>query len=192
MHASTVGRVLRRYRMPLLRDLDPVTGTVVRAIRRSAQRCEHDRPRSLIHGDVKKVGRIPDGGGWRPHGRGDRPSNTRGLGCDYLHTVIDDHSRVAYAEIHDEEKGATAVSVLERAIAFCANLGVTVERAISDNAFAYSHSTEFRNVIDILSIRQRFIKPHCPWINGKGERLNRTFAIEWARSWRPTTIAEQD
>ncbi|WP_175985855.1 IS481 family transposase [Microbacterium tenebrionis] len=185
LQASTVGRVLRRHHVPLLRELDPVTGAVIRATRRSAQRYEHDHPGSLIHVDVKKLGRIPDGGGWRLHGRGQRPARKRGLGYDYVHTVIDDHSRVAYAEIHDDEKGTTAAGVLDRAIAFYARLGVTVERVISDNAFAYRHSAAFKAVVDAHGIRQRFIKPHCPWTNGKVERLNRTLATEWAyaRPW---------
>ncbi len=185
MQASTVGRVLCRYGVPLLRELDPVTGTRIRAERRSANRYEHDYPGSLIHVDVKKLGRIPDGGGWRLHGRGERPNRKRGLGYDYVHTVIDDHSRVAYAEIHDDEKGVTAAGVLERAIAFYAALGVRVERVISDNAFAYRHSAAFRGVIEAHGIRQKFIRPHCPWTNGKVERLNRTLAIEWAyaRAW---------
>ena len=180
LQASTVGRVLRRHHVPLLRELDPVTGTAIRATRRSTQRYEHAHPGSLIHVDVKKLGRIPDGGGWRLHGRGERPNRHRGLGYDYVHTVIDDHSRVAYAEIHDDEKGATAAGVLERAIAFYAALGVRVERVISDNAFAYRHSTAFRDVIQRHAITQKFIRPHCPWTNGKVERLNRTLATEWA------------
>jgi transposase InsO family protein len=189
MQASTVGRVLRRHRTPLLRELDPVTGTVIRATRRSAQRYEHDHPGSLIHIDVKKLGRIPDGGGWRLHGRSERPNRHRGPGYDYVHTAIDDHSRVAYAETHDDEKGATAAGFLERAIAFYAALGVTVERVISDNAFAYRHSAAFRNVIDAHGIKQKFIRPHCPWTNGKVERLNRTLATEWAyaRAWTSNT-----
>lgn len=184
MQASTVGRVLRRHHTPLLREIDPVTGTVIRATRRSARRYEHDHPGSLIHVDVKKLGRIPDGGGWRAHGRSEKVRG-RGIGYDYIHTVIDDHSRLAYAEIHDDEKGATAAGVLERAIAFYARLGVTVERVISDNAFAYRHSTAFRDVIDAHGITQKFIRPHCPWTNGKVERLNRTLAAEWAyaRPW---------
>jgi transposase InsO family protein len=185
LHASTVGRVLRRHHTPLLREMDPVTGTVIRASRRSGKRYEHDHPGSLIHVDVKKLGRIPDGGGWRLHGRGKRPSRGRGLGYDYVHTVIDDHSRLAYAEIHDDEKGTTAAGVLERAIAFYTAVGVKVERVISDNAFAYRHSAAFRSVIDAHGITQKFIKPHCPWTNGKVERLNRTLATEWAyaRAW---------
>ena len=188
MHASTVGRVLGRHQTPLLRELDPVTGAVIRATRRSARRYEHDHPGSLIHIDVKKLGRIPDGGGWRAD-----PAQTAAVhrtsrqraGYDYVHAAIDDHSRVAYAEIHDDEKGVTAAGVLERAIAFYAALGVKVERVISDNAFAYRHSAAFKAVIDTHAIKQRFIKPHCPWTNGKVERLNRTLATEWAyaRPW---------
>lgn len=189
MQASTVGRVLHRHGAVLLRELDPVTGVVIRARRRSANRYEHDHPGSLIHIDVKKLGRIPDGGGWRLHGRGERPRSRRGLGYDYIHAAIDDHSRVAYAETHDDEKGVTAAGFLERAIAFYANLGVQVERVISDNAFAYRHSAAFRNVIDTHGIKHRFIKPHCPWTNGKVERLNRTLATEWAyaRPWTSNT-----
>ncbi|ODT25349.1 IS481 family transposase [Microbacterium sp. SCN 69-37] len=189
LQPSTVGRVLRRHHVPLLRELDPVTGTVIRATRRTGRRYEHDHPGSLIHVDVKKLGRIPAGGGWRLHGRGERPARKRGLGYDYVHTVIDDHSRVAYAEIHDDEKGTTAAGVLERAIAFYTTLGVKVERVISDNAFAYRHSTAFRAVIEQHRITHRFIKPHCPWTNGKVERLNRTLATEWAYA-RPWTSNE--
>lgn len=190
MHASTVGRVLRRHRTPLLRELDPVTGTVIRATRHSAQRYEHDHPGSLIHVDVKKLGRIPDGGGWRVHGRSEKVRG-RGIGYDYIHTAIDDHSRVAYAETHDDEKGVTAAGFLDRAIAFYAALGVTVERVISDNAFAYRHSAAFRDVIDAHGIKQKFIKPHCPWTNGKVERLNRTLATEWAYARTFTSNAER-
>lgn len=188
MQASTVGRVLRRYQGPLLCELDPVTGRVIRETRRTARRYEHDYPGSLIHIDVKKLGRIPDGGGWRADptqtSAVHRTSHQR-VGYDYVHTVVDDHSRLAYAEIHDDEKGITAAGVLDRAIAFYAALGVTVERVISDNAFAYRRSTAFRNVIDAHGITQKFIKPHCPWTNGKVERLNRTLATEWAyaRPW---------
>jgi transposase InsO family protein len=188
MQASTVGRVLRRHQTPLLWELDPVTGTVIRATRRSATRYEHDHPGSLIHVDVKKLGRIPDGGGWRAdptQSSAVHRTSHHKAGYDYVHTVIDDHSRVAYAEIHDDEKGATAAGVLERAITFYASLGVKVERVISDNAFAYRHSAAFRAVIDAHGITQKFIKPHCPWTNGKVERLNRTLATEWAyaRPW---------
>lgn len=178
--ASTVGKILRRRQVPLLRETDPITGTRIRATRASGVRYEHEAPGDLIHVDVKKLGRIPDGGGWRVNGRENRPGRSRGLGYDYVHTVIDDHSRIAYAEIHDDEKGVTAAGVLERAVLFYATLGITVKRVISDNAFAYRRSAVFRETCVSYGIEQRFIKPHCPWTNGKVERLNRTLAAEWA------------
>lgn len=189
MPASTVGRVLGRHHTPLLRELDPVTGAVIRATRRTANRYEHDHPGSLLHIDVKKLGRIPDGGGWRAHGRTEEVRG-RGIGYDYVHTAIDDHSRLAYAEIHDDERGTTAAGFLERAIAFYANVGVRIERVISDNAFAYRNSTAFKNTLATHGISQKFIKPHCPWTNGKVERLNRTLATEWAYS-KPFTSNEE-
>ncbi|WP_147051532.1 IS481 family transposase, partial [Microbacterium saccharophilum] len=190
MHASTVGRVLRRHRVPLLRELDPVTGVVIRATRRSANRYEHDHPGSLIHVDVKKLGRIPDGGGWRAHGRSEKVRG-RGIGYDYVHAAIDDHSRLAYAEIHTDEKGTTAAGFLDRAIAFYARVGVKIERVITDNAFAYRHSTAFHDVLTAHGITQKFIRPHCPWTNGKIERLNRTLATEWAYARPFTSNAER-
>jgi len=179
--ASTVGRVLGRHQVPLLRECDPVTGQVIRASRRSANRYEHPYPGSLIHIDVKKLGRIPDGGGWRAHGRSEQVRG-RGLGYDYVHTAIDDHSRLAYAEIHPDEKGTTCAGFLTRAAGFYAGHGITVERVLSDNAKNYRVSRDFRAAAALLGIVQKFIRPHCPWTNGKVERLNRTLATEWAYS----------
>ena len=102
--ASTVGRVLARDHTPLLAECDPTTGQVIRAGRHTARRCEHPYPGSLVHIDVGKLGSIPDDGGWRAHGRSE---HVRGIGYDYVHTAIDDHSRLAYAEIHPDEKGST-------------------------------------------------------------------------------------
>jgi transposase InsO family protein len=181
MQPSTVGRILARHHVPLLRELDPVTGAVIRASLRSANRYEHDYPGSLIHIDVKKLGRIPDGGGWRAHGRSEHVRG-RGIGYDYIHAAIDDHSRVAYLEAHDNETGVTCAGFAQRAIAFYERLGVRVERVITDNAFAYRKSTAFRGVLAQHGITQKFIRPHCPWTNGKVERLNRTLATEWAYS----------
>lgn len=114
--ASSVGRILHRIGAPKLRDTDPITGQRIRAERATAARYEHAVPGDVIHVDVKKIGRIPDCGGWRLNGRENRPNRHRGQGYDYIHTVIDDHSRLAYAELHDDEKGTTAAGVLERAI----------------------------------------------------------------------------
>jgi transposase InsO family protein len=181
MQASTVGRILSRHHVPLLSELDPVTGAPIRAPRLSATRYEHDHPGALIHIDVKKLGRIPDGGGWRAHGRSEQ-ARGRGIGYDFVHAAIDDHSRVGYTEVHDNERGATCAGFAERAIAFYKSLGVTVERVITDNAWAYRRSTAFRDVLTRHGVSHRFIRPHCPWTNGKVERFNRTLATEWAYS----------
>lgn len=130
--------------------------------------------------DVKKLGRIPDGGGWRTHGRNQRPDIHRHVGFDYVHAVVDDHTRLAYAEIHPDEKGQTAAGVLLRAAEFFASCGFTIKEVISDNALAYRNSAAFKDAIATLGARQLFIKPHCPWQNGKVERLNRTLQAEWA------------
>jgi transposase InsO family protein len=159
-----------------------LTGQLIRASWATANRYERERPGELVHIDVKKLGRIPDGGGWRAHGRSEEVRG-RGIGFDYVHAVIDDHSRLAYAEIHADEKGPTCAGVLLRAAAFFAEHGIPqIERVISDNAFAYRKSAAFKNAVAQLGAEQRFIKPHCPWTNGKVERLNRTLATEWAYS----------
>jgi transposase InsO family protein len=181
--ARTVSRILVRYGLPPLSWLDPVTGQTIRSSRATANRYERDRPGELVHIDVKKLGRIPDGGGWRALGREATPAHKRKtrIGFDYIHAVIDDHSRLAYAEIQPDEKGVTAAGVLERAAVFFAENGIPkIERVLSDNAFAYRNSTAFKDAVTRLGAEQRFIKPHCPWTNGKVERLNRTLATEWA------------
>ena len=194
MPASTVGRVLARHRVPLLRECDPLTGELIRASRSSAHRYEHPYPGSLVHIDVKKLGRIPDGGGWKVHGRAARVADRHKavpIGYDFVHTAIDDHSRLAYAEIHDDEKGTTCAGFLTRAAAFYATHGIIVECVISDNARNYRVSRDFRQTAEDLGISLKFIKPHCPWTNGKAERLNRTLAREWAYSRAFTTNAER-
>src|SRR5947209_846030 len=147
--ASTVHAVLRRCRISRLSHIDRVTGEPIR-------RYERDRPGELIHVDVTKFGNIPDGGGWRYLGKqqGDRnrvaTKNRTGaknsryqprLGHAFVHTVVDDHSRVAYAEIRADEKADTAVEVLHNALTWFAERGVAVERVLSDNGSCYkSHA----------------------------------------------------
>lgn len=135
--ARTVSAILRRHRVPFLRECDPLTGEVIRASKATTIRYERAAPGDLIHIDVKKVGKIPDGGGWQAHGRGERPGSKRGLGYDYVHAAVDDHSRLAYAEILANEQGPTCADFLFRAAEFIARHGVTIRQVISDNAKSY-------------------------------------------------------
>ena len=180
--ARTVSRVLVRHGQPRLAALDPMTGEVIRSSKQTAVRDERSRPGELVHMDVKKLARIPDGGGWRAHGRAAGSTSRRRttvVGYDYVHSLVDDHSRLAYSEILPDEKGPTCAAFLARAAAYFATHGIhRIERVMTDNAWAYRYS--LREVITALGARQKFIKPHCPWQNGKVERLNRTLATEWA------------
>jgi transposase InsO family protein len=187
----TVSRVLARHRVPRLAALDPITGEVIRASKTTAVRYERDRPGELVHMDVKKLGRIPDGGGWRAHGRAQagRDRNTK-IGFDFVHSLVDDHSRLAYSEVLPDEQGPTCAGFLTRALAYFAAHGITrVERLMTDNAWAYKWS--LRKVCAEHGIRQKFIKPHCPWQNGKVERLNRTLQTEWAYRQAYTSNTER-
>jgi transposase InsO family protein len=181
---STVHRVLVRCRLNRLSHVDRATGEPVR-------RYEHDHPGSMLHVDVKKLGNIPDGGGWRYVGRlqGGRnraatPGKPRSvhhnpkMGTAFVHTVIDDHSRVAYAEIHDDETAATATAVLRNAVAWFAKRGVSVERVLSDNGSAYV-SRLWREVCTELAIKHSRTRPYRPQTNGKIERFHRTLSNGW-------------
>jgi transposase InsO family protein len=185
---ATVHAVLVRCRLNRLTRIDRVTGEPLR-------RYEHPHPGSLIHVDVTKFGNIPDGGGWRYVGKaqGDRNrsatvartgaprSATHGplLGRGFVHTVIDDHSRVAYAEICANEKAATAIGVLRRAVSWFDQRGVTVERVLSDNGSAY-RSHAWRDTCNQLGIIHKRTRPYRPQTNGKIERFHRTLAEGWA------------
>jgi transposase InsO family protein len=173
--ARTVSRVLARRQVPHLRSCDPMTGIVIRASKVTAVRYERARPGELVHMDVKKLGRIPEGGGWRAYGRAEslQPNRKTGMGFDYVHSLVDDHSRLAYSEILPDEKGPTCAEFLRRGAAYFHDHGISgIERVMTDNAFAYRWS--IRDVCAELGARQVFIKPHCPWQNGKVDRLNRT------------------
>jgi transposase InsO family protein len=178
--ARTVSRILTRHAVPLLAVCDPLTGEVIRATKHTAIRYERDKAGDLIHIDVKKIGKIPPGGGWRAHGRGERPGHKRGLGYDYVHAAVDDHSRLAYAEILADEKGTTCAAFLTRAAEFFNAHGIQLRQVMSDNAKNYTISGDFQDAIVALGAQHITIRPHCPWQNGKVERFNRTMAIEWA------------
>ncbi|UBH25215.1 IS481 family transposase [Micrococcus porci] len=193
---STVHRILTTARMNRLSYVDRATGEPIR-------RYEHPHPGSLVHVDVKKLGNIPDGGGWRYVGRlqggrnraatPDKPRNQYGgpkLGYAFVHTVIDDHSRVAYTEVHDDETAITAVAVLHRAVEWFADLGVTIERVLSDNGGAY-RSHLWRDTCEALSITPKRTRPYRPQTNGKVERFHRTMADGWAYARCYTSEAER-
>jgi len=179
-----VGAILQRHGVPLLRHCDPLTGEVIRASKTTAIRYERDRPGELVHMDVKKLGRINDGGGWRAHGRENGQTGAQKrqhIGFDYVHSLVDDHSRLAYSEILPDEKGATCAGFLLRAASYFATQGIPrIETVMTDNHFSYKRSADVANAITTLEAKHIFIKAHCPWQNGKVERLNRTLQTEWA------------
>jgi transposase InsO family protein len=176
---STASRIIARAGLPRLHELDPVTGVQIRASRRTQVRYEHETPGSLIHIDVKKLGRIPDGGGWRAHGRSEEVRG-RGIGYDYVHVAVDDHSRLAFARTMPDEQGPTCAAFLMEAAAFFADHAIRIHRVMTDNALNYTRSTDFRAALTVLGAKHVTIRPHCPWQNGKAERFNRTLQEGWA------------
>jgi transposase InsO family protein len=190
--ASTVGRILRRHHVPALACIDPITGLEVRR-RHSNIRYERERTGELLHIDVKKLGRVPDGGGWRLHGREacvEHRHKKTPTGYDFLHVAVDDHSRIAYVEALPDEKDPSAAAFLRRAVAWFAARGVRIERILTDNAMVYRHGTNWTRACAELGIGRRFIKAGCPWTNGKAERFNRTLLTEFAYA-RPWTSNRQ-
>lgn len=182
--ARTISRILRRHRVPYLHECDPLTGDVIRASRTTTTRYERDTPGELVHVDVKKVGRIPDGGGWKAWGRhiGRTAKQKKAkIGYDYIHSAVDDHTRLAYSEIHRDEKGATAAGFMTRAAEFFATVGIPqISEVMTDNHWSYTHSQAFCAALEEIGARHITIRPHCPWQNGKVERFNRTLQAEWA------------
>lgn len=196
--ASTVHAVLTRCRINRLASIDRVTGEPIR-------RYEHDHPGSLLHVDVTKFGNIPDGGGWRFVGVRQGDANRRAtrdrtgikarkyhpkVGTCFVHTVIDDFSRVAYAEICDDEKADTAIGVLQRASAWFAERGVNVERVLSDNGSCY-RSFAWRDACAALGISHKRTRPYRPQTNGKIERFHRTMSDGWAYARLYSSEAER-
>jgi transposase InsO family protein len=170
---STVSAVLVRHQMPRLWELDRPTGQVVRY--------QRQRPGELVHLDIKRQGRIPKGGGHRMLGkacaRGGRVH--QGLGYDFLHVAVDDCSRVAYVEVLADERGDTSAGFVGRALAFYRQLGISVERVMTDNGAGY-RSGAFRQVLTQASVGHLRTRPYRPQSNGKVERLNHTLNLEWA------------
>ena len=176
--ASTVHRVLVRQGLNRLDRMDRVTGEVIR-------RYERDRPGDLVHVDVKKFALIPPGGGWKVHGRAQtQPGRTRlggqrrqqreargtgRAGYAFVHSAIDDHSRLAYCEVHDDETATTTAGFWTRALAFFATHAITVSEVLSDNGPAY-RSIEWARVNAAAGITTRRTRPYRPQTNGKASR----------------------
>jgi transposase InsO family protein len=176
MPASTFHRILQRYGVSRLSDLERRTGRAVRRI-------ETVRPGELVHVDVKKQARIPSGGGWRVNGQHRRLRNGRGsrpsVGYAYIHSAVDAHSRLAYSEIHDDEQAVTALGFWRRALAFFSSYGIAVERVMTDHGACY-RSNAFGAELVEGAITHTRIRPYRPQTNGKVERYNRTLLNEWA------------
>lgn len=168
--ARTVSRILARAGMPRLWDLDPMTGAWIRASRATDRRYERDAPGEMIHVDVKKLGRIPDGGGWRAD-PSQSPANHRAsgqrMGFDYVHVAVDDYTRFAYAEVLPDEKGPTCAGFLTRAAAVMAAHGAPVKRGMTDNAFAYRLSRDFQEALAALDTKHLLIKPRHPFASNQ-------------------------
>ncbi|MGI3222762.1 IS481 family transposase [Streptomyces sp. GTA36] len=172
LNPSTVHRVLTRFGLARLAHLDRATGRVIR-------RYERERPGELIHVDIKKLGNIPDGGGHKALGRQAGRKTRSGVGYSYLHTAVDDHSRLAYSEIHADEKKETATAFWGRAQTFFTRAGITVERVLTDNGSCY-RSRDWRDQLAAAGITHKRTRPYRPQTNGKVERFNRTLLDEWA------------
>jgi len=168
---STITDVLRRHGLSRLRDRDRPSGVPIRYVR--------ERPGELLHIDVKKLGRIPDGGGHHFRGRGDGTPRAR-RGYDYVHGAIDDMSRVAYVDVFSDERGATCAQFLRDAAAWFARQGVRIERVMTDNARNYVDSGDFQGALVDIGAKHKRTRPRRPQTNGKSERFNRTLLDEWA------------
>ena len=170
---STVWKVLHRHGLSRRAP----------AVREPANSYEWPCPGDLLHMDVSRYARF-----LRPGHRvtGDRSQRLRGrsvesrVGYDFAHAIVDDHSRIAYVELHDDEKAATVTAFVERALAFFAAHGITAKRLMTDNAFAYIHNRSLRELLAHHGIRHLTTQPYRPRTNGKVERFHQTMAREWA------------
>jgi transposase InsO family protein len=179
MPLSTVSAVLKRSGL----------GRLGRIGLERAVRYERSRPGELVHIDVKKLGRIEGGAGKRVAGQGNSPYNTQRtdaagkrrntVGWEYVHIAVDDHSRLAYAEVLPDEKATTAIGFLNRAVAFYRRYGISVERLITDNGSCY-RATIHAIACKALGVRHIRTRPYRPQTNGKAERFIRTLLAGWA------------
>jgi len=166
---ATVSRVLKRAGLSRLRDLEPAA---------PVRRYERAHPGELIHLDIKKLGRF-ERTGHRITGDRTGQSNARGVGWEYVHVCVDDASRIAFTDIHRDEKAVSAVRFLKACIAYYKRLGVTVTRVMTDNGSCYK-SRAFATACKALKLRHIRTRPYTPKTNGKAERFIQTVLREWA------------
>ena len=178
LNPATVHKILTRYRCPQLAWTDPATGVRLRG-RTPARRYQHAQPGDLVHVDIKKLGRIPDGGGHKVLGRAaGRRDRRRGMGYWYIHNAVDDRTRLAYSELLTDERKETAAGFWKRANTFFADAGVVVARVLTDNGACY-RSHAFTHALG-ETVQHKRTRPYRPQTNGKVERFNRTMLEEWA------------
>ena len=182
MHASTVHRICVAEGLGRLDRGDRSTGPPTKPLR-----YERETPGEMVHVDVKKLPAIPDGGGWRTHGRGNAGPRQR-AGWRYVHSAIDDRTRLGYSEIHTNATGATAAGFWLRAAAFYALCGIACERVLTDNGPCY-RSSDFAKALEDTRTSPRRTRPYRPQTNGKVERFHRILNEEWAyaRDWASDT-----
>jgi transposase InsO family protein len=169
---ATVSRILRRLGLNRLSALEPAE---------PVRRYEREKPGELIHIDIKKLGKF-DQIGHRITGDRTRQSNSRGVGWEYVHVCIDDHSRIGFADIMPDQKKRSAIAFLKAAVAYYASVGVKVERVMTDNGSCY-RSSAFRRACGRLGLRHIRTKPYTPKTNGKVERFIQTSLREWAYAY---------
>jgi len=191
---ATVQRTLARHGISRVRDMDPPTGELARVIR-----YEHQAPGEMIHVDIKKVGKIPAGGGWAVHGQGSeqhkaskrKGSGTGRIGNAYLHSAVDDYSRLAYTEVLEDEKGVTAADFWLRSALFFGDFGIeSIRRCLTDNGSCY-RSRAFAAALEETGTVHKRTRPYSPKTNGKVERYNQTMSKEWLRRRAYASEAER-
>jgi transposase InsO family protein len=170
MPLSTVSAVLRRIGLGKRSRLEPME---------PPNRYQRRRPGELVHIDIKKLGRIPEGGGHRIHGRGAGKPRNKSKGWDFVHVCVDDATRIAYVEILDDERAVTAIEFLERAVAHFAARGVIVRAVMTDNGSAYVSQLHTKTCAR-LGLRHHRTRPYRPRTNGKAERFIQTLLNGWA------------
>jgi len=177
---ATVSRILRRLKLHRLRDLEPAPLVV---------RYEHDAPGDLLHIDIKRLARIA-----RPSHRvtGNRRDKVPGIGAEFVHIAIDDHSRLAFAAIYPDETRASVLHFLHAALGFYKRYGIEIKAVITDNGVSY-RSHAWRDELQALGIKRRRTRPYRPQTNGKAERFIKTALNEWAyaRTYQNSAQREQ-